>query len=268
MRSPFDFALRPSRGAAATDRWFLVACTVAFGASVALTIRLCDPTCCSSVMMSGGWTLSAVWTRGAGESWPGKLASFLAMWTVMMVAMMLPCVIPTLRRHRHALERAGAVRAGASTLLVSSGYFAVWAAIGSVIYPIGAAIASAALHSPAVSRVVPALSAIVLVLTGAFQLTPWKSRALLRCRSESSCNCAASPWRHGVALGVHCSWCCFGLVAALLVLGAMDIGAMAIVATATIAERIAPAPLRIARCTGALAIAAGALMTARIVLAS
>jgi len=243
MRSPFDFALRPSRGAAATDRWFLVACTVAFGASVALTIRLCDPTCCSSVMMSGGWTLSAVWTRGAGESWPGKLASFLAMWTVMMVAMMLP-------------------------LLVSSGYFAVWAAIGSVIYPIGAAIASAALHSPAVSRVVPALSAIVLVLTGAFQLTPWKSRALLRCRSESSCNCAASPWRHGVALGVHCSWCCFGLVAALLVLGAMDIGAMAIVATATIAERIAPAPLRIARCTGALAIAAGALMTARIVLAS
>jgi len=40
--------------------------------------------------MPGGWMMSMAWMRLPGQSWPGAAASFLGMWIVMMVAMMLP----------------------------------------------------------------------------------------------------------------------------------------------------------------------------------
>jgi len=40
--------------------------------------------------MPGGWTMAMAWTRMPGQTWPGAAASFLGMWVVMMVAMMLP----------------------------------------------------------------------------------------------------------------------------------------------------------------------------------
>jgi hypothetical protein len=42
--------------------------------------------------MPGGWTMSMAWMRMPGQTWPGAAASFLGMWVVMMVAMMLPVV--------------------------------------------------------------------------------------------------------------------------------------------------------------------------------
>ena len=44
--------------------------------------------------MPGGWTMSMVWMRMPGQTWPGAAASFLGMWVVMMVAMMLPSLAP------------------------------------------------------------------------------------------------------------------------------------------------------------------------------
>jgi predicted metal-binding membrane protein len=49
----------------------------------------------------------------------------------------------------------------------------------------------------------------------------------------------------------------------LLVTGVMDLGAMAMVAAAISAERLAPSPERIARATGVIIIGAGALMIVR-----
>ena len=45
--------------------------------------------------MPGGWTMAMAmaWTRMPGQTWPGAAASFLGMWVVMMVAMMLPSVV-------------------------------------------------------------------------------------------------------------------------------------------------------------------------------
>jgi len=39
----------------------------------------------------------------AGQTWPGAAASFLGMWVVMMVAMMLPSLVPMLSRYREAV---------------------------------------------------------------------------------------------------------------------------------------------------------------------
>ncbi|MFI5197554.1 MAG: hypothetical protein ACHQJD_02950 [Thermoanaerobaculia bacterium] len=47
--------------------------------------------------MRGGWTMSMAWMRMPGQTWPGAAASFVGMWVVMMVPMMLPAFVPMLR---------------------------------------------------------------------------------------------------------------------------------------------------------------------------
>ena len=54
--------------------------------------------------MPGGWTMSMTWMRMPGQTWPGAAASFLGMWIVMMVAMMLPSLVPMLWRYRKAVD--------------------------------------------------------------------------------------------------------------------------------------------------------------------
>ena len=74
---------------------------------------------------------------------------------------------------------------------------------------------------------------------------------------------AGSAWRYGLSLGFHCSCCCIGLTAVLLVVGVMDLRAMAVVAAAITAERLAPAGPRVARVIGAVLVGAGLLVIAQ-----
>jgi predicted metal-binding membrane protein len=55
-------------------------------------------------------------------------------------------------------------------------------------------------------------------------------------------------------LGLDCSTCCARLTAILLVVGVMDLRAMAVVTAAIIVERLAPAGGRIARAIGAVVV--------------
>ena len=50
------------------------------------------------------------WMRMPGQTWPGAAASFLGMRVVMMVAMMLPCLVPMLWRYRWLAWRSRSVR--------------------------------------------------------------------------------------------------------------------------------------------------------------
>ncbi|HEV8260010.1 MAG TPA: DUF2182 domain-containing protein, partial [Burkholderiales bacterium] len=72
-----------------------------------------------------------------------------------------------------------------------------------------------------------------------------------------------TAWRHGLRLGLHCVHCCAGLTAILLVIGVMDLRAMAVVTAAITVERLAPAGERVARVTGAVAVGAGLFLIAR-----
>src|SRR5207249_10912074 len=92
--------------------------------------------------MPGGWTLSMVWPLIPGQTWAGSGARFVAMWFVMMVAMMLPPLLPMLASfQRTRLAALGGV-----------GYFAVWALFGAAVYAIGSAIARTELEWPALAR--------------------------------------------------------------------------------------------------------------------
>src|SRR5262245_30324635 len=53
--------------------------------------------------MPGGWTMSMAWTPMQGLTWVAAAAWFIGMWVVMMMAMMLPSLVPMLRRYRRSV---------------------------------------------------------------------------------------------------------------------------------------------------------------------
>jgi len=216
--------------------------------------------------MPGGWAMSMMWMRMPGQSWPGAAALFLGMWAVMMVAMMTPSLLPMLRRYRRALGERGGARIGRLTAVVGAGYFAVWTALGMAAFPLGAALAALEMRLPALARAVPSAAGLVVLGAGLLQLTAWKARQLGCCRDMSGRALAAdggTAWRHGVRLGLRCAFCCAGPMAVLLVVGVMDLRAMAVVTAAITVERLMPAGERIARATGAVVVVAGLVLIAR-----
>jgi Predicted metal-binding integral membrane protein (DUF2182) len=97
--------------------------------------------------------MSMAWMRMPGETWPGAAASFLGMWIVMMVAMMLPSLVPMLWRYRRAVGRTGKTRLGRLTALVGMGYFFVWTVSGMAIFPLGAVLAEIEMQQAALAPV-------------------------------------------------------------------------------------------------------------------
>src|SRR5262249_49253372 len=170
--------------------------------------------------MPGGWTMSMAWVRMPGQTWLGAAASFLGMWVVMMVAMMLPSLAPTLWRYRQAVGSPGGAPLGALTALMGGGYFFVWTLFGAAAFPLGAALAAVEMRQPVLARAVPFAVGVVVLMAGAFQLTVWKARHLACCRETPGhgplATGAATAWRQGLRLGLHCSLCCVGLMAILL----------------------------------------------------
>ncbi len=252
-----------------SERVFLAVLALLFVASASVTIVWgASMSAMGEMPMHGGWAMSMAWMRRCGQTWPGAATSFLGMWTVMMVAMMLPSLLPMLRRYRQAIGRAGERRLGRLTLLTGAGYFAVWTAFGMAVFPLGAVLATLEMQLPALSRAVPFVVGVVVLIAGALQFTAWKARCLACCRARPGHGHllpadARKAWREGLRLGLHCSYCCAGPMAILLVVGIMDLRAMAVVTAAITAERLAPAGERIARVTGAIAVGLGAFLLVR-----
>lgn len=257
-----------ARAGAARDRAFLATSALLFVASAAGTTYWCG-SMSGGMPMPGGWTMSMAWMRMPGQTWLGAASSFLGMWVVMMVAMMLPSLVAMLLSYRRAVRtESDATRLGGLTALVGAGYFFVWAVFGAVAYPLGVVLAAAEMRSSALARSVPIATGVVLLLAGCLQLTSWKSRQLRCCRDPPGCWALLPPerrtaWRHGLRLGLHCARCCSAFMMVLLVIDLMNLGAMGMVATAITVERFAPRPEAAARASGVVVVAAGALMVVR-----
>jgi predicted metal-binding membrane protein len=119
------------------------------------------------------------------------------------------------------------------------------------------------------ARAAPVAAALVVLIAGVLQLTAWKARHLVSCRVEPRYDPAEprqgsglsadadAAWRYGLRLGLRCSACCAGLTAILLVIGVMDVRAMALVTAAMTVERLAPAGVRVAQAIGVVCVGAG-----------
>jgi predicted metal-binding membrane protein len=245
----------------------LAVASLLFAVSTTVTIVWCaSMSSMGGMPMPGGWTMSMAWMRMAGQTWAGAAASWLGMWVVMMVAMMLPSLVPMLLRYREAVTSSAGTRLGSLTALVGMGYFCVWTLLGILALPIGFGLAEAEMRYPALSRAVPTVVAVIVLMAGASQFTSWKTHHLACCRTSPGRALrgdAATAWRHGMRLGLHCSRCSAGLTAILLVMGVMDLRVMALVATAITAERLAPSGERVARAIGVVVLGGGMLLLAR-----
>ena len=202
--------------------------------------------------------MSMAWMRMPGQAWSAAAASFVGMWVAMMVAMMLPSLVPRLRRYRKAVGRTGETRLGGLTTLVGAGYFFVWTVFGMAVFAVAAALA----------RAVPVAAGAVVLIAGAIQFTAWKANRLACCREADVHGCAMPPdsgmaWRHGLRLALDCGYCCGHLTVVLLVIGVMDLGAMAAVTAAISAERLVPGGERVARAVGYVVLGEGLLLIAR-----
>jgi predicted metal-binding membrane protein len=253
---------------------FLGVSALLFTASAALTIAWCGfMPAMGGMPMPGGWTMSMAWMRMPGKTWPFAAVSFIGMWVLMMIAMMLPSVAPTLWRYRQAFAGTAEAQPRCTspdrlTALVAVGYFFVWTLLGMVIFPLGVAASTVEMQLPALARAVPIAIGVVVLVAGGLQFTAWKAYHLTCCREAPGRGCtlppdAATAWRHGLRLGLHCSYGCAPMTAILLVMGIMNPGAMAVVTAAITAERLAPAGERVARAIGVVVILAGLVLIAR-----
>jgi len=255
--------------ARASERTFLGVSALLFAASALVTIVWCTSMSAMGGMpMPGGWTMSMAWMRMPGQTWPGAAASFLGMWVVMMVSMMLPSLVPMLSRYRRAVAGTGRSRRDRLTAVVGFGYFSVWTAFGAAAFPLGVVLAELEMRRPAVALAVPVAVGLVVMIAGLLQLTAWKTRQLACCREAPERVPgrpvdAGTAWRHGLRLGLRCGRCCGALMVIPLVIGVMDLRAMAVVCAAITAERLAPEGERVARAIGAVGVVAGLVLIAR-----
>jgi predicted metal-binding membrane protein len=253
----------------ASQQAFFGVAALLFAASATLTIVWCaSMSAVGEMPMPGGWTMSMAWMRMPAQTWAGAATSFLGMWIVMMVAMMLPSLVPMLWRYRQAVGRTGETRLGRLTALVGIGYFFVWTVLGMFAFPLGVALAAIEMQQAALARAVPIAIGAVVLIAGCLQLTGWKARHLASCREAPGRGRtlpadAGTAWRQGLRLGLHCSRCCAGPTAILLVIGLMDLRAMAVVAASITVERLAPAGERVARAIGVVVVGAGSFLLAR-----
>jgi predicted metal-binding membrane protein len=239
-----------------------------FAASAAVTILWCSSMSAMQMPMPGGWTMSMAWMRVPGQTWFGAAASFLGMWTVMMVAMMLPSLLPMLRRYRQAVGGASEARLGWLTALVAAGYFFVWSVFGMAVFPLGIALVTIEMQVPALARAAPITAGAVVLIAGCFQFSSWKARHLACCNEGPMPASGLPPdlgpaLRYGLCLGFHCGICCAGLMAVLLVLGVMNLRAMAIVAVIITVERFAPAGQRVVQAIGVVLVGTSLFVIAR-----
>ncbi len=143
----------------------------------------------------------------------GPVAPFLATWIVMMAAMMLPGLTPTLWRQARTGGHMGDV------LLFVAAYLAVWALFGLPVY---------AVYRPHGTLV----AGLVTIAAGLYELTPQKRAFRARC-----CRGGGS----GLAFGLCCIGSSIGLMLMQVSLGLMSIGWMAIASILIVGQKLLPA---------------------------
>jgi len=195
---------------------------------------------------------------GTGPGWP----LVAAMWSAMMVAMMVPSAAPVILLYATVHRRSQDSPPPTAAFL--AGYLACW---------IGFSLVAAWLQIAATSSMSMALdsrtiSGALLIAAGLYQLSPLKDACLGRCRSPAQFLAhhyrpgAAGATRLGLLHGAYCLGCCWLLMALLFVVGVMNLAWVAALTLLVAAEKLLPAGPWIARAAGIGFIGWGALRIA------
>jgi predicted metal-binding membrane protein len=196
--------------------------------------------------------------NGAVGGATGLALLFVAGWTVMTIAMMLPTSVPlVLIFDRIVRDRADRTRL-IGLLLV--GYLTVWMAFGAVAHGADLGLHAVVARSQWLSGNTWVLAALPLLLAGAYQFSKLKYQCLKKCRSPFTF--ITEHWhgqrerleafRLGVHHGLFCVGCCWSLMLLMFAQGLGSVAWMLVLGAVMAAEKNLPwgrrlsAPLGIA----------------------
>ncbi len=202
----------------------------------------------------------------AGDVWAfSYLMSAFTMWTLMMVAMMLPSAMPMILLFARFSRQSGG--AAASTILFTLTYLLIWLLFSGLAAVAQAALVATALASHVdISLADRRLSGALLIAAGIYQLSPLKAACLNQCRSPLSF--VMRFWRPGwkgairlgLSHGLYCLGCCWVLMLLMFVGGVMNLFWIAILTLIVLAEKIAPRSLPVRKTIAALLLFGGLIL--------
>jgi predicted metal-binding membrane protein len=132
-------------------------------------------------------------------------AAFLAVWAVMMCAMMFPAAAPMiLAFHRIQIGKRARGDAFVSTWLFVAGYAVVWVGAGVAAYLLAFAAEIIAARTGLAAASAARIGGGLLIVAGLYQLTPAKYACLSKCRSPIGFIMTA--WRDGGWGAARMAW--------------------------------------------------------------
>jgi predicted metal-binding membrane protein len=210
------------------------------------------------IIAAGAWAATVILARGM-SGMTGTMGFgvgvFVAVWALMMAAMMLPSVAPLASLYSKSLRANRTARLGALVL----GYLMVWAAAGLPAYGLAWLTSWLTSNHPTAAH---GLAIGVLATCGVYQLTGLKDVCLKHCRSPfglllhyGSFRGRTKDLRVGAHHGAYCLGCCWSLMVVLIAIGTMNIIAMVVLAVLILAEKTSAHGQAIARLAGVAALA-------------
>jgi predicted metal-binding membrane protein len=193
------------------------------------------------LVAAGAWLATVAVARGMGVM-PGTMGlgvvAFVGAWTLMMAAMMLPSIVPLTSLYTRTMSGHRARR----ICLLTTGYLAVWGAIGIVAFVAAVGAEHLADGAPGWAQTA---AITTCVACGIYQLSPAKERCLQHCRSPLGHLVRYTSWRGplvdarvGLDHGAWCLACCWSLMVLLVTFGVMNLLAMAALAAVIVVEKV------------------------------
>jgi predicted metal-binding membrane protein len=231
-------------------------------------------------------------------SWDARYFGLVfAMWVVMMVGMMLPSAAPTLVLFGRVARSGPAPDAGmapmaplaplaplapmaptASTAPISpvarvyafaAGYLLAWTGFSLAATTLQWGLSEANLLTTMMEPYSATFAGALLIIAGAYQLTPFKRSCLTRCRTPASFLAGRfRPGRRGALRmgwehGLYCLGCCWGLMLLLFAGGVMNLTCIAAITVFVLLEKLAPFGVQGGRLSGVLLLLGGVWLVVR-----
>jgi predicted metal-binding membrane protein len=203
----------------------------------------------------------------SGQAMGMGAALFIAIWVVMMVAMMFPTAAPMILMFTkiYAGKRQQS-QAFVPTWVFVSAYLLVWSLCGILAYPLAMGIEKLAAQSMWLMENGTRIAGVILLAAGLYQLSPLKNICLSKCRTplqfilSSWHDGYGGAFRMGLEHGAFCLGCCWLLFVILFPLGIMNIAVMALVTALIFAEKALSIGRQISKLAGVGLIVYGVLV--------
>lgn len=197
-------------------------------------------------------------TMPASPQWSAaNLLAVWIMWSVMMIAMMLPSALPMILTFVRLSVRGGEPARARGFV---TAYLSVWFGFSAVATAAQWLFQHLDWTDPMIVSRSPILTGMLLLIAGVYQFSPLKRTCLSRCSTPMGF--LLGEWRPGtrgafvmgLRHGLFCLGCCWALMALLFVGGVMNLAWIAALAIAVAVEKLLPGGERVAATLGLLLI--------------